>query len=362
MSDQAEQRWVFLASPYGQVGGGMGSIMNYLTFRTPRHLQGFELLRVETHGGSRVRSIFVTAVAAWKVIRYGREKKLAILHLNVAERGSIWRKAALLAAAKLTGVKTLVHLHAAELGATYERMSGVGKWVTRALFQKADHVIVLGDIWRSWLSLELDVPSENISVVRNGVPQSGRERVQRMPGEPFRLLFLGSLSERKGVSDLLRAVSNVPKEVPVRLTLAGGGDIDHYRAISSALEIPHEIRFTGWVATPEAERLMAEADALVLPSYHEGLPLVILEALAAGVPVITTPVGAIPEVLRDGHTARLVGPGDYVRLAEEITMLAMSPVSQAHYATNGRNLYEREFTVERFADQIEAIYRKLAPA
>ena len=107
--------------------------------------------------------------------------------------------------------------------------------------------------------------------------------------------------------------------------MAGGGPVDIYRALAAELGIADRVTFTGWVSQDAARALMVNSDALILPAYDEGLPLVILEALASRTPVICTPVGSIPEVLEDRRTALFVSPGDEAGIAAAILTLIDQP-------------------------------------
>ena len=126
---------------------------------------------------------------------------------------------------------------------------------------------------------------------------------------------------------------------------------------AAARGLPARLRFTGWLDAAAAAAELAAADALVLPSHDEGLPLVILEALARRVAVIATPVGAIPEVLQHGRTALLVLPGDVAGLAVAIADLAADPRLRTRLAANGHALYRRDFTAAGYADRMIALYR-----
>jgi glycosyltransferase involved in cell wall biosynthesis len=106
---------------------------------------------------------------------------------------------------------------------------------------------------------------------------------------------------------------------------------------------------------------MVNADALILPAYDEGLPLVILEALASRTPVICTPVGSIPEVLQDGHTALFVTPGDVDSIAGAIVRLIDHPELGAELSAAGEALYDRLFTMEAFAASVGSLYAALTP-
>jgi glycosyltransferase involved in cell wall biosynthesis len=173
-------------------------------------------------------------------------------------------------------------------------------------------------------------------------------------------LFVGNLLERKGVKDLLQAFA-IPslRARDIELTMAGGGPVELYQGMAERLGIADRVTFTGWVSQDAARSLMVNADALILPAYDEGLPLVILEALASGTPVICTPVGSIPEVLSDGETALFVTPGDEAGIAEKIVRLIDQPATGRAIAAGGSALYQRLFTMDAFACSVGSLYAML---
>ena len=173
------------------------------------------------------------------------------------------------------------------------------------------------------------------------------------------MLFVGNLSERKGVSDLLQALAHPSlRGASLELTLAGGGDVAGYEAKARQLGIEHLVRFEGWIDQQEVAQLMARCDALVLPSYDEGLPLVILEALANGVAVICTPVGEIPSVLANGVNACFVTPGDVGAIAAALHMVLREPGLMETLGQNGRILYEKRFSLSRFFSSVARIHQR----
>ena len=331
------RRTVFLACPYGQVGGGMGSIMAYLASLERDPSGRFDLKRLESRGGGHIAlSPAFLAGAMGRIVAEGVRGRLAVVHLNLAERGSVYRKAALIAATKLAGGRVLLHLHAAQIVQFHGAMNSMGKRLVRWMFRSADHVVVLGEVWRRWVSDMFDIRPSKISVVYNGVPATAA-KARTVPDDGrFRLLFVGNLLERKGVADLLRAFASPALQGrDMELTMAGGGPVDLYRAMAAQLGIADRVTFTGWVSQDDARVLMVNADALVLPAYDEGLPLVILEALASGTPVICTPVGSIPEVLDHGKTALFVAPGDEAGIAAAIAVLNDQPETGRTLSTQG---------------------------
>lgn len=354
----------YLVAPYEQRGGGMGRIMDYLVQAGSRRDLPVDFVPVDSRGsgpavlwplhlGRAAARIVGGAVSGWVT---GRR---AIVHLNMAERGSTVRKAALVAAARLAGLPVVLHLHAARIEPFYDGLPRPARALVRAAFHRASVCVVLGEVWRRWLVGTLGVDPAKITVLRNGVPRVTAPRVPPRADGRLRVLFLGNLLKRKGLSDLLAALASpAVRGLDWEATVAGGGDAAGYRAEAEALGIGGRVAFTGWLGQEAAGAALAAADVLVLPAYDEGLPLVIIEALSVGVPVICSPVGAIPEVLEDGRTALLVPAGDRAGLAAALARVATEPSLRERLSREGRALYDRAFTIDVFTDRVLAIYAR----
>jgi glycosyltransferase involved in cell wall biosynthesis len=220
-------------------------------------------------------------------------------------------------------------------------------------------VVVLGVAARRFVIEDLHVPAERVEIVINGVPEPAVERGPREPAAQKRVLFLGNLSERKGVSDLLQALARPGFEaLPLEVVFAGGGDVAGYTAKAEALGVGEIVRFAGWCDQQQVAELMSQSDVLVLPSYDEGLPLVILEALAHGVAVVCTPVGEIPAVLSDGVNAMFVEPGDIDGIAQVLQNVLCEPGLLETLGRNGRAIYERQFSLPRFFSSVARIHQR----
>ena len=349
---------VLLVAPYAPRGGGMGRMMDYLAGRGRPDLR-FDL--VESRGaGAAGWSAWFVLKAVWRFAQAAAGNEATIVHLNMAERGSVWRKGVLLVAARGLGLRTLLHLHAAELMADYGRMPGWRRWLVRRIFRAADQCVVLGTPWRNWLTGTLGVAEGRVTVLRNGVEQPRGAR-QPPQGGAFSLLFLGNLLARKGLLDLLDALGSARlRGAHWYLVVAGGGPEAGARRRAEALGIEQRVEFAGWLARGAVDAALAAAGAVVLPSYHEGLPLALLEAASLGVPVVASPVGAIPELFTDGETALLVPPGDVAGLAAALHRLMADPALCDRLGRNGQALYQSTCTMEVFLAGLERIYRQLA--
>ena len=355
-------RYIYIACPWTPVGGGMYKVADYLIQSQAQYTpaNAAQLRALDTRGGgSAVWSLWVLLTALAKLARGRVSGNLAGVHVNMAERLSLVRKSAVVVASRALGVPVVLHLHAAQLHHFYRALPLPLQRLTRWVFSLPASVVVLGATARRFVIEELHVEPKRVEVVINGVPEPALPKRARDPRAPRRVLFLGNLSERKGVTDLLKALA-LPgfDSTGVEVVLAGGGDVDGYRSKASGLGLGEWVKFAGWCDQQQVARMMADADVLVLPSYDEGLPLVILEALAHGVPVVCTPVGEIPAVLTDGATACFVEPGDAAGIAAALQRVLREPGLLEALGRNGRALYERQFSLSRFFNSVARIHRR----
>lgn len=335
----------------------MGRVTDYILQAGEGLKDGIRFVALDTRGNRHAGwSLALTMRAIWVIVMQAAAGHVAMVHVNMAERASVFRKALVIAVARLLGIPVVLHLHAAELIGQYDGAGAVTRALIAAPFRMANCTVVLGGLWKRWLVETFALAPERVEVVHNGVPGTFASGVRQPSGEG-RILFLGNLTERKGVSDLLRALAHLPATTIWHATFAGGGDVERFRALAGELGIAGQVSFTGWVGQGEAGALVAQADLLVLPSYNEGLPLVILEALGKGTPVVCTPVGAIPEVLDDNRTVLMVPPGDHRCLAEKISILLNDAARWRALSEAGGHLFEERFTLTAFTNTLFSVYR-----
>lgn len=356
----AAGRHIYIAVPWTPLGGGMYKIADYLIQSQEPGEDGPVLRPLDTRGeGSAAASLIQVGRAVARLARDRWRRRVAGVHVNMAERLDFVRESIVLAACKLLGVPAVLHLHAAQLHHSYRRFPAPLQAVVRWVFSLPRAVIVLGQASADFVVRELRVPAGRVEIVINGVPAPSVSRTAGEQGAPARVLFVGNLSERKGVSDLLHALAQPAlARVPLQVTLVGGGDIPGYAAKAEQLGVARKVHFHGWADQPELARLLAQADLLVLPSYDEGLPLAILEALAHGVPVVCTPVGEIPHVLAHRHDACFVEPGDAPSIARGLAQVLTEPELRDRLQRNGLALYESRFSLACFADNIARIHQR----
>jgi len=304
----------------------------------------------------------ITAIAFGLVVR-----KPDLIHIKVASRGSFARKLMVGGMARLRGVPILVHVHGGGFDQFVAESPSLVRALARWLLESTPQVLSLSERWAE--KLRPLFPNSRIEVLANpvevsrfaGIAQQRFDAQDRgeAPADPPTALFLGDLLERKGIYDLIAAWADVVRDVPgARLVLAGSGELDRARAAAEAAGVSALVEIPGWIGFAEKLRRMAEASLFVLPSYTEGVPISLLEAMAAGLPSVVTPVGGVLDAVTDGQEALVVAPGDRAELARAIVQVLRSPALARALAATARQR-ARAFDVIVYADRLEAIYRSI---
>jgi glycosyltransferase involved in cell wall biosynthesis len=354
-------RFIYIACPWSPAGGGMYKVADYL-IRAQAQIppaQAASLWPLDTRGpGSALASLGMLARAIGKLVRGRVSGELAGVHVNMAYRLSVFRKGSIVIASRALGIPVVIHLHA-QMHGFYHSLPQPLRALMRWTFSLASGVVVIGSEARRFVTEELKVPASRVEIVLNGVPGPATAPVRTGERPVQRVLFVGRLCQDKGVPDLLNALARAPLDRErVRVTLAGSGELEAYRALAQSLGIAGFVEFAGWCEQPQVDALLREADLLVLPSHEEVMPLVVLEALAHAVPVVCTPVGELPHALGDGTHAFFVPVGDVDALARGIATLLGDAALRERLARNGRLLYEREFSLPHFFEHVARVHQR----
>lgn len=230
--------------------------------------------------------------------------------------------------------------------------------------REARFVRVISDYNRRFLAALPGFPAEKLHVLRCGVSLSAPAPLPPAPGQgqALRILYVGSLIPRKGVTHLLRAVAALPDRVDWRLDILGGGpEDDRLRVQATRLGLGERVRFGGAQAAPAVRAAMQAAHVVVVPSVtdadgqSEGIPVVLMEALAEARPVIASNLSGIPELVRDGETGWLTAPGDAAAIAAALTRVHDDYDTAAGLGQAGRALVAQEYDIDRNAAALLAM-------
>jgi glycosyltransferase involved in cell wall biosynthesis len=285
-----------------------------------------------------------------------------VVHLNMAAYGSTLRKLLLLRLARTFRVPTILHIHASEFIPFCESLGPRSRRLLVGSLSRASRIVVIGEYWRHYLVETLGVSAEIVMVIHNAVPLPAAP-APRGGNLRCRIVALGLLGPRKGTPELLEALAApAMRELDWKAVIAGNGAVETARERAAALGLADRVEIPGWVDAATVSSLLATADIFVLPSHNEGLPVAILEAMGAGLPVVSTPVGAIPELVIAGQTGILVPPGSASALAGALAELVRDPELRMQLGKSGREQVERDFRIEVTVERFVTLYRALASA
>ena len=270
------------------------------------------------------------------------DKNTEIVHIHTSSRGSFLRKSMVMNVAKFFKKKTILHLHGSEFKVFYDKSPQIIKNFIKNTFDKTDCIIVLSKQWQDIIAQYTD--NKNIQIVYNPIKIHEQNNLEK----PI-FLFMGRLGKRKGVFDIFEAAKNVNNEAVI--DLYGDGEIDKTTA-------PENVKIHTWVSGKEKEEIFKNAGTLLLPSYNEGLPISILEAMSYGMPVISTPVGGIVEAVENNVNGFIIKCGDTNGLAEKINALCDKDLRKK-MGQESYKIVKEKFDVEIIKQKLKEIYDEL---
>ncbi|WP_297572272.1 glycosyltransferase family 4 protein [uncultured Deefgea sp.] len=339
--------------PQGQ--GGIASVVR--TYQNAGLFEKNNILFISSHnGGSALRKVAIFCCGFMQFIFYCCLGKVSVLHLQTASYGSFMRKYLFFVVARVFNISTIVHVHGAEFELFFrEKSNYFQKKMVLYVLSKADYVIALSNKWNEQLRGICN--AANVITIYNPIASPAVSSAVR---ERNILLFLGHVGDRKGTFDLIRAMPDVIKLNPaVQLKIGGTGEIEAARQLAVELKVEAHVEFLGWVVGEDKERLLNSATLLLLPSYNEGLPMSILEAMVHGLPVIASDVGGIPEALACCVTDCIVQPGDVLDLANKINHLLSDDDLREDIARKLQQTVAEKFDVEVVANELTQLYNRL---
>lgn len=315
--------------------------------------------RVEGPAGRCLRLLASPFLLAVAILR----RNAVLVHLNTSlNPRAYWRDVAYLLVSRLCGVRVLYQVH----GGAFPEQMFPGNPVLTAFLRWTlglpDAVVVLGrpelEAYRSF------VPRQRLLALPNAIdcrPYANLTRAPTDAASPLRLLYIGRLMPDKGIREALQAVRLVrDRGFEVRLAIAGSGPEEKaLRRLAAVLQIEHIVTFVGPVFGDAKQALLGGSDVLVLASHAEGLPYALLEAMAAGVPVIATRVGAIPEVVQGGVHGLFVPVRDPDAIARSIIALAEDREWLARMSGACRHRIATGYSIDQLAAKFCLLYSEL---
>jgi glycosyltransferase involved in cell wall biosynthesis len=343
---------LFIGPQHKNHRGGIGAVLDVYS----KHVKPFKF--VPTYVTKSFFRQSITYVAAifkliWLCIT---DRQIRILHIHHASRGSFLRKSLLVIIGKLFGKKIILHIHGGGFHNFYSR-SKLLKPFIRWTLESSDALICLSEMWKDYYSSTFKL--KRLVIINNVIEEPAALPKHEHNGS-LNLLFLGHVTEKKGVFDLLNVLATNRNEFThkVKVTIGGVGEDERLIKTISDNQFNGDVSFAGWVNGSKKSELLNSCDVYVLPSYFEGLPISILEAMAYGKPVISTNVGGIPEIVKPGINGWLFKPGDQQALNTIIREAMNNKDILIEYGNNSLNI-SKKYTPTSVFQSLNELYNQV---
>lgn len=332
----------------GPDADSLGGISAVIKMYKTNNLYNSQVLYLSTYISGNVISIlsFYIKFLARYIFMLATNRNIKLIHIHTASRGSFLRKFIAFKIAKIFKKKVLFNIHPIWFTTFYNKSNKLIKKLITFALNDSDLILVLSNKIKSEVSEVCE--NQNIKILYNPVQI---KEINQNESENINAFFMGKLCKEKGIYDILNAAEYISSP-NVKLNLYGDGNI-------SELNANDKVEFYSWISGDEKGKVFKNSDILILPSYSEGLPMSILEAMAYGKPIISTPVGGIPEAVEEGLNGFLIQPGDYKALAEKIDLLASDKDLREKMGQESYRIAKEKFDIKVISKQLEEIYDSL---
>ena len=332
--------------------GGMTAVL--VSYK--KYIENMQFIPTWKLGNKLIKSWYAiqTIIRTWLQCQFNKD--IEIVHIHGAANASFYRCKIFINLAKRFDKKVILHEHAADFVEFYNQAKDKSEIIDT--INKCDKLIVLSESWKNYF-ISIGVDSNRIAVLNNIVSPPVIKPITRTDNK-LHLLYMGEISNRKGAFDLLNAINTEKEYFRSKLKLRmGGNEVDgNIKEFIRTNNLENIVSYEGWIAGEHKTECLNWADVYILPSYNEGLPIAILEAMSYSHPVISTPVGGIPEVISNYKNGILVTPGNHTEIANAIKYYIDN---NEEIKLQGKNGYKivKDFFPDKVFNDLTNIYKTL---
>lgn len=309
-------------------------------------------LRIKGGKNIWVSRLFIIVAMIKLVIKLLFDRNVKIVHIHTASYNRFYFNTFFMRIAKFFKKKVIMHIHG---GAFAEYYNTNPKWI-KAMLQKCDVIVALTSYWEKFFKEK--VGCNNVITVNNIIETPQYTNIPK-DADCKDFLFLGKVCKEKGLYDLIDVLNEHKTEFEgkIKLHIGGGGEIEKLKKMIEENSLQNIVKYEGWVSGDKKISLLNNCDIYILPSYIEGLPISILEAMSYGHYIISTTVGGIPEIITNKDEGLLITPGDKEAI-----------YSALRYCVEDKNIKETKnrriartlkHQPEEISKELKAIYTKL---
>lgn len=337
-----------------KVKGGIAAVIS--GYRGSVLEKDYNIIYVESYQDGSKCDKFIKAVKGYvHFVKVLFAEKPDLVHIHSSFGPSFYRKLPYIYMAKWRKIPIINHIHGSEFDKLYTNAGVKKQRLVETVWGKCDRFIVLSEAWKEKFSCI--VPKEKMEVIENYSrlqPKTDRSVCNHQ------VLFLGAINPMKGCLDIVDVVCKLKKTFPmIKMVIAGDGEMEPVKNKAKEKNVLENIVFPGWVRDKEKDELLRKSDIFFLPSYTEGMPMSVLDAMGYGLPIISTNVGGIPRLVKEGSNGRLYEPGDASGMAEGIGELLINKEQRVSYGNMSRKIVEESYSLERHLEKIENLYKMI---
>lgn len=339
--------------PQEDVKGGIATVVN--GYRRYGIGKEYQLSFVESYcDGGKTKKLKKALLAYVHFIKELIFDKPDIVHIHSSFGPSFYRKIPFIYLARWRKVKIINHIHGAEFDTFYVVASHGKKKMIEKVYAQCDVLVVLSEEWKERISNI--VADDKIKVIENycHIPRLIEKERKKQ------ILFLGEIGERKGCYDLPEIYENIIRTVgEVPLVIAGDGELERVKNMFKEKNLLDKVSFPGWIRADEKERMLQESTYFLFPSYNEGMPMAVLEAMAYGLAIVSSNVGGIPKLIEDGISGYLCTPGDIDNISDKMIQLILQENQGQLCGENARKKAIEQYSFEAHTKKIKTLYKSL---
>jgi len=345
------KKQILLVSSYSQ--GGIASVVNTFLNNGLENIVDFYASYTEAPTLLNWIKFPFFYIKFFAILVFNRNIK--IIHLLSAEKGSFLRKSILLFTAKLFGKKVIINFHSCSQELFYNDSFLPFKFFVKTVLNNADAILVLSSQWKKFISNKCD--NKNIEILYNPVKLQEFYEKNNTTCQ-INVLFMGRIGKRKGAYDTIEA-AKLLTNTNIKIDMYGDGEVENAKNIVALSNLEERVKINGWITGEKIDLAYKNADLFILPSYDEGLPMSILEAMSHSLPVISTNIAGIPDQITNGVNGYLIEPGDVQLLAEKIDLLAGNSDLRKSMGQEGYKTVKLKFEQTVVIKNLKRIYDSL---
>jgi glycosyltransferase involved in cell wall biosynthesis len=329
-----------------------GGIAQVLSIYNSQIFPKFNFVANSCNGSVLVRSFYMIYGFLHFIIKLSFSRQIKIVHIHTSSNHGFLRSSFYIKVSKVFRKKVLIHIHGGGFKDYYNRKS---HFVKRYL-NMCDGIISLSDSWKHFFT---DIVSTNVYVIPNVINEPVFDDSVH-DAKQLHLLFLGDICKEKGIFDLVDVISNNYSVFDGRVVMhiCGLGNVPELMSVVAENKLDNVVKYEGWVIGKKKIDLLNLCDIFILPSYYEGMPISIIEAMSYRMAIISSAIGGIPELVRNNYNGCLITPGDKDAILNSVSFFIDNPLKIKEF---GHNSYfdSLQYLPSSVSGKLNSLYLKM---